>query len=118
MTPSDDDIRRSASDFREAIDRAGIAPWRAKNIRFPRGACGHASELLAYYLRKQFGIAPVLVCQDAGGLGGWHGGHAWLEWNGLAIDVTGDQFGWWALECGSLWASIAPFLPIEQSRAQ
>ncbi|GLS99463.1 hypothetical protein GCM10007897_08430 [Sphingobium jiangsuense] len=147
MTPSDDDIELSASDFREAIDRAGLAPWRAKNIMFPRGACGHTSELLAYYLRQRFGIAPVLVCQDAGGLGGWHGGHAWLEWNGLTIDVTGDQFGWtpvivtrapefhgqgvdqnrgpaladmrwWALECGSLWASIAPFLPIQHSQAQ
>ena len=27
-------------------------------------------------------------------VGGWTDSHAWLEWNGLTIDVTGDQFGW------------------------
>jgi hypothetical protein len=26
--------------------------------------------------------------------GGWKGGHAWLEWDGLTIDISGDQFGW------------------------
>jgi len=119
---------------------AGSAPWRVKGIEFPRAACGHATELLAYYLRKRFGITTDCVCQDAHGIGGWHGGHAWLEWNGLTIDVTGDQFGWlpvivtrnpafhgqgedqtrgpaladmdwWARECGGLWKAIAPGLP-------
>jgi len=81
---------------------------------------------------------PDLVCQDAEiDIGGWQGGHAWLEWNGLTIDISGDQFGWapvivtrdspfhgrgvdqnrgpaladmgwWARECGGLWTAISP----------
>lgn len=141
--PSDEDILRAATDFRRAIDAAGPAAWKAKHIDFPRGSCGHAAELLAFYLRKRFGITPTLVCQDADeSVGGWHGGHAWLECNGLTIDISGDQFGWppvivtrdppfhgqcidqnrgaaladmawWARECGSLWTAIRPHLPLE-----
>lgn len=139
MVPSDEDILREASSVRSAIDLAGAEPWKVKGRTFPRGACGHAAELLAYHLKRRFGIATELVCQDAEGLGGWRGGHAWLEWNGLTIDITGDQFGWppiivtrapefhgrgvdqnrgpalsdmrwWALECGALWRAIAPHL--------
>ena len=126
--------------MRHAIDQAGLAPWEAKGIAFPRGACGHASGLLAYRLHTLFGIAPDLVCQDAEiDIGGWLGGHAWLEWGGLTIDISGDQFGWdkvivtrfpifhgrgtdqnrgpaladrtwWVLECRTLWNAIMPFL--------
>ena len=135
--PSDDRILAVTTSFRRAIDIAGPEPWRAKGIEFPLGACGHAAELLAYHLKRRFGIAAQLVCQDAKGVGGWRGGHAWLEWNGITIDITGDQFGWapvivtrtpefhgqgvdqnrgpalsdmrwWMLECGTLWQAIAP----------
>ena len=115
-------------------------PWESKGIAFPRGACGHASGLLAYYLQQRFGIIPDLVCQDANvDFGGWRGGHAWLEWRGLTIDITGDQFGWkpvivtrnptfhgsgvdqnravaladvewWARECSVLWREISAFV--------
>ena len=92
----------------------------------------------------RFCIRPDYVSQTVykGEVVGWHGGHAWLEWNGLTIDVSGDQFGWppvivtrdtpfhgrgederrfpaladmtwWARECGSLWAAIQPHLPTE-----
>lgn len=136
--PSDADISAAATAFRRAIDLAGPAPWKVKYITFPRGACGHAAELLAYYLRRRFGIVPDYISQTTygRGVGGWQGGHAWLEWNGLTIDVSGDQFGWepvivtrdspfhgrgedeqrypaladmdwWARECGSLWSAIS-----------
>lgn len=26
--------------------------------------------------------------------GSWRSGHAWLDFDGLIIDITGDQFGW------------------------
>lgn len=139
MPPSDDDILWEATNLRCAIDRAGEEPWKLKAITFPRGACGHAAELLAYHLTQRLGISTELVCQDAEGLGGWHGGHAWLEWDGLTIDISGDQFGWepvivtrkpdyhgkgvdqnrspalsdmrwWAIECGPLWQAIQPYL--------
>ena len=93
--PSDSEIEQAARDMREAIDAAGQAPWAQKHITFPYGSCGHATELLGRYLIDRFGIAPDYVCQDAvGNMGGWEGGHAWLEWNGLTIDISGDQFGW------------------------
>jgi hypothetical protein len=140
VPPSDDDIVREATNLRSAIDRAGAEPWKLKAITFPRGACCHAAELLAYHLRRRFGISTEYVCQDADGLGGWYGGHAWLEWNDVTIDISGDQFGWepvivtraptyhgqgvdqsrcpalsdmrwWALECGPLWQAIEPHLP-------
>jgi len=140
MLPSDSDILAAATSFRCAIDLTGPAAWIAKRIDFPRGACGHAAGLLAYYLLKRFGVMPDLVCQDAAcDIGGWQGGHAWLEWNGLTIDISGDQFGWepiivtrdpiyhgcgkdqnrgpaladmnwWARECGPLWKTISAHL--------
>lgn len=140
MQPSDDAILAAVAGFRRAIDLAGQAPWKAKCIEFPRGACGHACGLLAYHLHNQFGIMSDLVCQDAEvEIGGWQGGHAWLEFNGLTIDISGDQFGWegvivtrapmfhgrgidqnrgpaladmtwWRRECSILWNAIRPFL--------
>ena len=95
MSPSDDEVEQAARDFRTAIDAAGVGPWQAKCIPFPRGACGHAAELLGRYLIDQLGIVADYVNQDADeDTGGWTHSHAWLEWNGLVIDITGDQFGW------------------------
>lgn len=93
--PSDADVEQAARDFRAAIDAAGPEPWTHKFIPFPRGACGHAAELLGRYLIDRLGIRPDYVNQDANeDIGGWQASHAWLEWNGLTIDITGDQFGW------------------------
>lgn len=140
--PTDACILSAAKLFRRAVHRAGQEPWRAKDINFPRGACGHASELLAYYLQKRLAITPEYVSQTSWNrsIGGWTGCHAWLEWKGLTIDISGDQFGWppvivtrepkhhgrgddtsrfpalsdmnwWARECGSLWKAISVHLP-------
>lgn len=93
--PSDEEIEHAVRSFRSAIDAAGIAPWRNIGIDFPRGACGHVAELLGRYLKDKFEIDADYVCQTAHeNIGGWQGGHAWLEWNGLTIDISGDQFGW------------------------
>ncbi|MFM7377815.1 MAG: hypothetical protein ACKO1O_06760 [Erythrobacter sp.] len=95
MLPTDEEVLLAVSQFRRAIDAAGGEPWDNKHITFPHGACGHASELLGQYLIKQFGIVAEYVNQVApSDIGGWHGSHAWLEWNGLTLDITGDQFGW------------------------
>jgi hypothetical protein len=142
VPPNDDQIQLAAQQFRAAIDAAGNEPWLRKDINFPRGACGHASELLGRYLINQLGIVADYVNKEAPyDIGGWNGSHAWLEWNGITIDIAGDQFGWppvivtrdpqfhvlgecevrhpvclphqrdwWAIECGSLWNAIVPFL--------
>ena len=93
--PSDDEVTGAVQDFRAAIDAAGPEPWSAKNIAFPRGACGQGAELLGKYLINRLDIRPEYVNQTAfDDIGGWKGSHAWLEWQGLTIDITGDQFGW------------------------
>ena len=93
--PSDAAVSAAAFEFRTAIDRAGTRPWVIKHIEFPQGACGHASELLGRYLIERLGITAEYVNRVAHEeIFGWQGSHAWLEWDGLVIDVTGDQFGW------------------------
>jgi hypothetical protein len=95
MTPSDTELAEAVFAFRAAIDAAGLRPWVDQGLAFPRGACGHAAELLGRYLIQKFDIAPEYVNQWAhDDIGGWSDSHAWLEWNGITIDITGDQFGW------------------------
>lgn len=93
--PSDREVEHFARTFRAAIDSAGLVPWQDMGIDFPHGACGHVAELLGKYLKDKLEVYADYVCQTAyENIGGWHGGHAWLEWNGLTIDISGDQFGW------------------------
>lgn len=95
VTPTDAQITDAVLAYRAAINAAGQQPWADKGLAFPRGACGHTAELLGLYLIQKFGISPEYVNQFAyDDIGGWTDSHAWLEWNGLTIDITGDQFGW------------------------
>jgi hypothetical protein len=95
LVPTDEQVHLAVLQFRKAIDAAGDEPWARKYRTFPRGACGHAAELLGQHLIDELGITAEYVNQVApSDIGGWHGSHAWLEWNGLTIDITGDQFGW------------------------
>ena len=94
-TPSDREIEFAAQTFRAAIDAAGAEPWSKKHMSFPHGACGHTAELLGRYLIDRLKIRPDYVNQIAyDEIGSWQHSHAWLEWNGLTIDISGDQFGW------------------------
>lgn len=96
VQPSDEAILQAATAFRAALNGIDRTCWEWKHIdSFPRGACGHCAELLAFYLNERFGIVPDYICRDFYDSGGeWETGHAWLEWNGLTIDISGDQFGW------------------------
>lgn len=81
--------------FRAAIEAAYDKNLLADDIlfrRFPKGCCGDASVLLGHYLLEN-GIETDYVC------GTYYGddtfdrqSHAWLQINGIVIDVTGDQF--------------------------
>jgi hypothetical protein len=110
MTPSDKDVHSAASRFRFALDKIDDKLWSRIGISaFPRGACGHCSELLGRYLNELYGIEPeYVVCDLYTDEGEWRGGHAWLEWSGLIIDISGDQFGWPSVvvsRCSDLHAS-------------
>lgn len=79
-------IRLHAKAFREAIIKAGRGTLITLD-NFPGGSCGDASLLLATYLEELgYGIFDY-VCGAKNG----HS-HAWLEKNGLIVDITADQF--------------------------
>lgn len=141
--PSDEAIEAAASEFRAALDAIDRAHWQQIHIgNFPRGACGHCAELLARHLHDRFGITPDYVsCNLESGDSNFERGHAWLEWNGLLIDISGDQFGWaqvivtrtagsghahsrlntrhrwkldpdwWGRQCGAIWQAAQEYLP-------
>ena len=87
------DIFAKASDFRDALNRVSATTWKSVTIdRFPRGACGHCSELLARYLKDSLGIETTYASGHVGHVVDGET-HAWLEHAGLFIDISADQFG-------------------------
>jgi hypothetical protein len=80
-----------ATQFRAALE-GELAEMRKQGIHyiideFPRGACGEASQLLATYLRDN-------GCPGFQYFWGIRRGksHAWIERDGLIVDITADQF--------------------------
>lgn len=69
----------------EAQKKRGGLPTHMRG--FPRGCCGVVSELLGDYLNAHLRLSVEYVCGEQGGTS-----HAWLEHDGIVIDITGDQF--------------------------
>jgi hypothetical protein len=88
----EDDIRAAVSRFRAALEQGGLAHVTFE--RFPHGSCGDACELLGEYLRE-CGLGDWTYCSgwSRAASGELQSSHAWLERDGLIIDVTADQFG-------------------------
>lgn len=139
--PDDSAIEQAAIELRVALDAIDVLHWQQIFIEhFPRGACGHCAELLALHLQERFGITAEYVCREFySDDGERETSHAWLEWNGLVIDISGDQFEWpavtvtrdhsryaqgrnelrhpfkldpafWSQHCSSIWVAAQPFL--------
>jgi hypothetical protein len=81
-------LKASATRFRTAVQQVVATKGAPSHIRgFPRGCCGIVSELMGDYLNT-LGIGDFhYVCSAKDGAS-----HAWLELDGLIIDITGDQF--------------------------
>lgn len=80
-------IRAVATSFRVALESGGLRLGRL--AAFPRGSCGDACELLGQYLIDS-GFGDWRFCagiRDRSFLS-----HAWLERDGLILDITADQF--------------------------
>lgn len=80
-------MKESIVNFREALDQIdwSIMPFQFRG--FPSGTCGDISDILAEHLYS-LGFHPIdYVCGMLGGAS-----HAWLEFEGNAIDITADQF--------------------------
>lgn len=54
---------------------------------FPAGCCGITSVLLGDYLNSRFDLKIEMVSADRD-----PDTHAWLDYNGIVIDITADQF--------------------------
>ena len=80
-------IRDLAKRLRAAIEACDLKTLPITFHEFPRGSCGDATLILAKHLKDngQKGFAYVCGMRDG------HS-HAWLERDGLIVDITGDQF--------------------------
>jgi len=80
-------IEKMAIAFRRAIERANPVTLGITFTHFPHGSCGDAAILLGTYLEAN-GIDDLkYICGQRG-----NRFHAWLERDGLVIDITADQF--------------------------
>lgn len=89
---TEDELRAVAQAVRERIESADLSTAHECFRRFPRGACGATSDVLATLLERRFGVAPIWVHADVGSGETWSS-HAWLEVEGFTVDITADQFG-------------------------
>ena len=89
---SDDDqviaaIHRLATGFRLAFEQC-TGRLRAVSLKnFPRGSCGDVSDMLGLFIREKLKVE----CEYVSGRSNGHS-HAWLEYEGIVIDITADQF--------------------------
>jgi hypothetical protein len=81
------EIRLAAARFRRALEQGGLVG--VSFASFPRGACGDSSELLGEYLRDSgFGHWTYV----SGAIHNPFQSHAWIERDGVIVDITADQF--------------------------
>ncbi len=74
--------------FREELEKQkGLDQLPDHLKKFPCGCCGVVSELLGDYFNTQLGLRVEYVCGEKDG-----GSHAWIELDGVVIDITSDQF--------------------------
>jgi hypothetical protein len=78
---------RLATSFRRAIERCKPDIGYIVYKFFPAGACGDAAEMLARFLRENGSLNWSYVSATRG-----EQSHAWLERDGVVVDITADQF--------------------------
>lgn len=86
-----DRVREVAEWVRSAISALDRSPLPVTWANFPHGSCDAATYVLAHFIQERLGIVSTRAA-------GWlpHGrskSHAWLEVDGLIVDITADQFG-------------------------
>jgi hypothetical protein len=93
-----DIVRSAAEDIRRAFENllASSLPGKFPIMfaKFPRGACGDASLILAMYLDKEFELGEFEYV-SVGRLSksdNKKSYHSWLQSGNLFVDITADQF--------------------------
>lgn len=89
MACSESELSKLARVFRVAISACDRKELFSTLQEFPNGACGDASYLLAKYFEENgCGQFEYVVGEKRPN---FHS-HAWLEQDGVIIDITADQF--------------------------
>ena len=86
-----DKFTKAATQFRSMIENADWSKLTMEFEYFPFGSCGDASILLAQYLIDEGFDTPTYVSAQLN-LRDRNPGHAWLELDGVIIDITADGF--------------------------
>ena len=86
------DLRIVATRFRMAIEQCDPKQLTEGMEKFPTGSCGDAVLLLGTYLSAQGLGSFVYVAAWRRQRDGGKQSHAWLESDGIIIDITADQF--------------------------
>lgn len=89
MNPDREQLKVCCQRVREAIQQVydnGTISWA---LQFPKGWCGLASRVLGAFLIYNFPDQKFeYVCGESEKVGS----HAWIEYHGIVLDVTADQF--------------------------
>ena len=96
MRVTSEKLQRHATAFRRALEEyADLHPedsistdFLNPETTFPKGCCKSSAWMFGHYLRR------IGVGDEISLVNGWHGriSHAWLEVDGLFVDLTADQF--------------------------
>lgn len=77
-----------ATRFQQAILNSDLKQLPISLQRFPFGSCGDTSPLLGeYFFQSNLGQFDYVS-----GVNRTHGSHAWIEQNGIIVDITAYQF--------------------------
>jgi hypothetical protein len=83
----------NASRFRAAIKGCDRKRLTIGMQRFPSGSCGDATPLLGtYFIEQGLGSFTYALGLRSNGEPYGHQSHAWLEADGVIVDITADQF--------------------------
>lgn len=89
--PSLTRVRSLATSFRDAIEKCDLASLGITFTDFPRGSCGDVALLLGTFLIEN-GERPFTEMFGEWGPPERFESHAWIERNGVVVDITADQF--------------------------
>jgi hypothetical protein len=85
-------LKKLAAQFRAAIESCPKDLLPIRFARFPFGSCGDTCLLLSKWLEEK-GQSGFVYVEGIRGKGSNVQSHAWLERDGIVVDITGDQFG-------------------------
>lgn len=82
-----------ATCFRSALESVPTLERPIGLQKFPHGSCGDATLLLGTYLiEKGYPPFDYMLGGRGNSMGEDWSSHAWLELDGLTVDITSDQF--------------------------